>query len=102
MTELLRDADQQNAKIAATMGNLEEIPAKRKLVSLLYISIGKTGRKKLMDQFPNIDIVLIELRILVQIARNVFRHVEIGFWIDTFFSRETKDLQKRYINFERT
>ena len=45
MTQLLREADEQNPRIAAIMGNLEEVPAKRKLVSLLYISIGKTGRK---------------------------------------------------------
>ena len=63
MTELLRNADQQSPRNAAMMGNLE-VPAKRKLVSLLYISIGKTGRKMLMDKFPNINILLIELQAL--------------------------------------
>ena len=55
------------------MGNLEEVPAKRKLVGLLYISIGKTGRKMLMDKFPNINILLIELRILVQNSMECFQ-----------------------------
>ena len=45
ITELLRDVDQQNPRQAALMGNLEEMHAKRKVVSLLYISIGKTGQK---------------------------------------------------------
>ena len=45
MTEHLRDADQQNPRNAVMMENLDGIPAKRKLVSLMYISIGKRGRK---------------------------------------------------------
>ena len=73
MTELLREVDEQNPRIAAMMGNLEEVPAKRKLVSLLYISIGKTGRKMLMDKFPNINILLIELRTLVQNCMECFQ-----------------------------
>ena len=73
MTELLREADEQNPRIAAMMGNLEEVPAKRTLVSLLYISIGKTGRKMLMDKFPNINILLIKLRILVQNCKECFQ-----------------------------
>ena len=36
ITELLREADQQNPRQAALMGNLEEMHAKRKVVSLLY------------------------------------------------------------------
>ena len=52
MTELLREVDEQNPRIAAMMGNLEEVPAKRKLVSLWYISIGKTGRKNVDGQIP--------------------------------------------------
>ena len=73
MTKLLREADDENPRIAAMIGNLEEVPAKRKLVSLLYISIGKTGRKMLMDKFPNITIFLIELRILVQNCTECFQ-----------------------------
>ena len=66
MIELLRKADEQNPRIAAMMGNLEQMPAKKKLVNLLYISIGKTGRKMLKDKFTNINILLIELRITAQ------------------------------------
>ena len=35
VSEVLREADQQNPRAAALIGNLEEIPAKRKVVSLL-------------------------------------------------------------------
>ena len=49
MSELVRETDAQNPRVAALMGNLEEVPAKRKMVSLLYISIGKTARKMYVD-----------------------------------------------------
>ena len=71
VSEVLRQADQQNPRAMALMGNLEEIPAKRKLVSLLYI--GKNARKKLMDKFPAINILLIELRNLLQNCTESFQ-----------------------------
>ena len=55
------------------MGNLEKIPAKGKIVSLLYISIGKNARKMLMDKFPTINIWLIELRELMQNCNECFQ-----------------------------
>ena len=73
VSEVLREADQMNPRAAALMGNLEEIPAKRKIVSLLYISIGKNARKKLMDKFPTINILLIELRELMQNCNECFQ-----------------------------
>ena len=39
MTELLREADDQHPRIVS-----DQHPRKRKLVTLLYISIGKTGK----------------------------------------------------------
>ena len=66
ITKLLRNADQQNPRQATLMGNMEETHAKRKVISLLYIAIGKTGRKMLMDKFPQINICLIELQDIIQ------------------------------------
>ena len=73
VSEVLTEANQQNPRAAALMRNLEEIPAKRKIVSLLYISIGKNGRKMLMDKFPTINILLIELRELLQNCNECFQ-----------------------------
>ena len=73
VSEVLRRADQQNPRATALMGNLEEIPAKRKIVSLLYISIGKNARKMLMDKFPTIKILLIELRELMRYCNECFQ-----------------------------
>ena len=91
VSEVLREADQQNPRAAALMGNLEEIPAKRKVVSLLYISIGKNARKRLMDKFPRINILLIELRELMQNCTECFQ-IQRNRTLDrhTFLSRKQK------------
>ena len=91
VSEVLREADQQNPRAAALMGNLEEIPAKRKVVSLLYISIGKIARKMLMDKFPRINILLIELRELMQNCAECFQ-IRRNRTLDrhTFLSRKQK------------
>ena len=73
MSGLVRDTDAQSPRVAALMGNLEEVPAGRKIFSSLYISIGKTGRQVLMDKFPNINIRIIELRNIVQHCSECFQ-----------------------------
>ena len=91
MTQLLRDVDQQNPREAALMGNLEEMHAKRKVVSLLYISIGKTGRKMLMDKFPHINILTIQLQDMAQHCTESFQ-IRRNRTLDrhTFLSRKQK------------
>ena len=44
VSQLSREADQNHYRVPAMMENLEEEPAKRKVTSLLKISIGNTGR----------------------------------------------------------
>ena len=91
VSEVLREADQQNPRAAALIGNSEEIPAKRKVVSLLYISIGRNARKMLMDKFPRINILLIELRELMQNCAECFQ-IRRNRTLDrhTFLSRKQK------------
>ena len=66
VSELTRNADEQQPRAQTLMGNIEEAPATRKVISLLYISLGKTGRKMLMDKFPQINILLIQLQQFLQ------------------------------------
>ena len=56
------------------MGNLELELAQRKMTSLLYLSIGKTGRKMLLlDKAPQINILLIQLNAILQHCNECFR-----------------------------
>ena len=73
VSDVLREADQQNPRAISMMENLEKTPAKRKIVTLLYISIGKNARKMLMDKFPTINILQIEFRELMQHCTECFQ-----------------------------
>ena len=73
VTEITRTADEQNPRVPALMGNLEGNAAARKIVSLLYISLGKNGRKMIMDKFPQINILLIQLPQFLQHCNECFQ-----------------------------
>ena len=73
VTKLIHEVTQDNPRAPAMMGNLEVQPAKRKVTSLLYISIGKTERQMLMDKIPHLNILLIQLNILQQHCPECFQ-----------------------------
>ena len=91
VSELTREVTQDSPRRAAMMGNLEEEPAERKVTSLLYISIGKTGRKMLMYKFPQINILLIQLNNFLQYCVECFQ-TKRNRTLDrhTFLSRKQK------------
>ena len=90
VSELTRNAEQQ-PRAQALMGTMEEAPAARKVISLLYISLGKTGRKMLMDKFPQINILLIQLQQFLQFCNECFQ-IRRNRTMDrhTFLSRKQK------------
>ena len=55
------------------MGNLDAEAAQKKLASLLYISIGSTGRKTLMDTFPHIRILTTPLQEVLRSCEECLR-----------------------------
>ena len=66
VTEITRNVDEQNPRVPALMGNLEEHATARKIVGLLYISLNKNGRKMIMDKFHQITILLIQFAQFLQ------------------------------------
>ena len=91
ISELFREEDANNPRNAALMDNLEVEPAKRKVTSLLYIPIDKTGRKFFLDTFPQIKILLIQLNVILQQCNECFRIRRIrSLYRHTFLSRKQK------------
>ena len=91
VTEITREANQQNPRIPAMMGNLEEEPAKRKVPSLHYISIGKTGRKMLMNKFNETNIRQFNWHNYCNSVLNVSKHGEIEHYtISIHFVKKTE------------
>ena len=52
--ELRRNVTEQTPRIAALINNLNEQAAERKLVSLVFLSLGTAARKSLTDKFPHL------------------------------------------------
>ena len=48
ITELTRDVDQQNPRVRALLGAMDEDPANKKVVSVLYLSLG--GGKEVIQK----------------------------------------------------
>ena len=83
ITELTREADEQNPRVSALMGNLDKTAAARKIISLLYISLRKTGRKMLMDTFPQIPLCSFNCHNSYHLATKAFKRVETELCVTT-------------------
>ena len=65
--------DEQNPRVPALTGNQEGNAAARKVICLQYISLGKNGRKMIMDKFSQINILLIQLPQFLQYGNECFQ-----------------------------
>ena len=50
ITMLTRNADQQNPRVRALLGDLEEDPPNKKVISVIYLALGDAARKQFMDK----------------------------------------------------
>ena len=53
ITELTREATEQNPRVRPLMGDLDEDPANKKTISVMYLALGEAARKQFMDKYPN-------------------------------------------------
>ena len=49
ITELTREVTDQKAKVRALLGDMDEDPANKKVVSVMYLSLGEAARKLFND-----------------------------------------------------
>ena len=66
ISEVLMNPTKQDSSIPALLGNLTVPTAAKKVVSLFYLSIGKTGRKMLTDKFPHTNLFVIDLAVILE------------------------------------
>ena len=60
------------AKEKSLMGDLDEIPAMKKAISVLYLALGAAGRKTIADKFPTTTIATINLTDLLKNCKECF------------------------------
>ena len=73
VNEILREVTAQNPRIAGLINNLNEQAAVRKVVSVLFLSLGTAGRKSLTDKFPQMRVATIPLREIRENCEQAFR-----------------------------
>ena len=61
VNEILRTVSAQNPRVASLIKNLNEQAAERKIVSVLFLSLGTAARKSLTDKFPEMRVATISL-----------------------------------------
>ena len=54
------------------MGDLDEIPAMTKAISVPYLALGSAGRKSIADKFPAINIAIVTLTDPLQNCKECF------------------------------
>ena len=53
ITELTREVAQQTPRVKTLMGNLDEDPANKKIVRVMYMALGEAARKQFMEKLPH-------------------------------------------------
>ena len=53
ISELTRQTTQQTPRVRTLLGDLDEDPANKKAISILYLSLGDAARKQFMDKYPH-------------------------------------------------
>ena len=73
ITELTRNADQQHPRVRALLGDLDEDPANKKVISILYLSLGEPARKQFMDKYPHTALWDLKAQELINLCIECFR-----------------------------
>ena len=73
ISELTREATEQNPRVHALLGDMDEDPANKKVVSVMYLSLGEAARKLFKDKYPHTTLWNLKVRELMQLAADCFQ-----------------------------
>ena len=99
MNELTRTADETNPRVKALLGDMpEEAANKKKVVSMMFMSLGESGRKMFREKYPETSKWTLQAMDMLNNCHNCF-HIERNLTLDrhNFLSRKqlpTESLQQ--------
>ena len=73
VTELTREANQQNPRVRVLLGDLDEDPANKKVISILHLSLGEQARKQFMEKYLHTALWDLKARELITLCYDCFR-----------------------------
>ena len=71
--ELPCEASQQNPRVRALLGDLEEDHADKKVTSVMYLALGDAERKQFTDKYPTTALRELKAQQLIALCNNCFR-----------------------------
>ena len=98
MNELTRTADETNPRVKALLGDMPEKAANKKVVSMMFQSLGESGRKMFRDKYTETSIWTLQATDMLNNCHSCF-HIERNRTLDrhNFLSRKqlpTESLQQ--------
>ena len=99
VTELTREADQQNPRVRLFSRDLDENPANKKVISILYLSLGEQARNPFMAKEPHTALWDLKAQELIALCTDCFRKkrgTERGTGTDFF--QDTNSKVNHYFN----
>ena len=97
ITELTRAVTEQTSRVRPLMGDLDEDPANKKTISVMYLSLGEAARKQFMDKYPNTALWELKARELIHLCNECFRKKnEIVLWIATDSFRDCSETLSQF------
>ena len=73
ITELTREATQQNPRVRVLFGDFDEDPANKKGISVQCLSLGEAARKQFMDKYPDTALWELKAQELITLCNECFR-----------------------------
>ena len=64
---------QQTTRASAVLGDMDEDPANKKVVSVMYLSLGEAAQKSFKDNYPNTTQWFLKAAELLSLANECFQ-----------------------------
>ena len=98
ISELTRETTQQTPRVRTLLGDLDEDPANKKAISILYLSLGDAARKQFMDKYPHKALWDLKALDLINLCIDASERRGIEPSTDTDFSQDSNSPGKPYFN----
>ena len=74
ITELTTYTDQQNPRVRALLGDPQEDPANKKVISVMYLALGDAAQKQFLDKYPPTALWELREKQLIALCNECFRN----------------------------
>ena len=74
ITDLTRKTKEQNPMVRTLLGDLDKDPANKKVICVIYVSLGEAAREQLEDMYPHTATWKLKAQHLLTLCDDCFQH----------------------------